>query len=100
MITNYITEDYVDLSVWSNVEVPVGVICACMPSIRSLFARFVPTVFNLTTKGEQSGNSSMQKKANMSITPRPRRHSSKLGNLEDGSFVELVETQSWNQTKA
>jgi hypothetical protein len=90
----------VDLSVWSNVELPVGVICACMPSIRSLFARFVPTIFNLTTKGEPSANSSMPKRVNLSITPKPRRHSSKLGTLDDGSFVELVESKSWNQTKA
>ena len=70
-----------------------------MPSIRSLVARLVPTLFTLTTKGEASGDSSMPKRPNQSITPRPRRYSSKLGNLEDGSFVELVEPQSWSQTK-
>jgi hypothetical protein len=61
----------------------VSVICACTPSIISLVARLVPTLFTLTTKGETSGNSSMPKRPNLSITPRPRRHSSKLGNLED-----------------
>lgn len=35
---------------WSTIEVPVSVICACMPAIRSLFVRILPSVFGSTAR--------------------------------------------------
>ncbi|KAK9416998.1 hypothetical protein SUNI508_09237 [Seiridium unicorne] len=35
--TRNITQDYVEVGYWSTIEVPVGIVCACMPSIRALF---------------------------------------------------------------
>jgi hypothetical protein len=46
-------EDYVEVGYWSTIEVPVGVICACMPAIRSLFSQVFPAMFG-TTRGEKS----------------------------------------------
>ncbi|KAK8137908.1 CFEM domain-containing protein [Apiospora sp. TS-2023a] len=47
------TEDYVEVGYWSTIEVPVGIICACMPAIRSLFSLVFPKVFG-TTRGDKS----------------------------------------------
>lgn len=42
------SEDYVEVGYWSTVEVPVGVMCACMPATRSLFGFALPKVFGST----------------------------------------------------
>ncbi|KAG6359894.1 hypothetical protein INS49_010947 [Diaporthe citri] len=46
--TSNVTQDYVEVGYWSTIEVPVGVICACMPAIRSLIATIFPKVFGTT----------------------------------------------------
>ncbi|KAK9772830.1 putative Extracellular membrane protein CFEM domain-containing protein [Seiridium cardinale] len=48
--TANITQDYVEIGVWSTIEVPVGIICGCMPAMRSLFGRFLPRVFGSSRK--------------------------------------------------
>ncbi|KAI0025390.1 hypothetical protein F4780DRAFT_791020 [Xylariomycetidae sp. FL0641] len=52
--TQNLTQDYVEVGYWSTIEVPVGVICACMPSIRSLFSLAFPRVFGTTRYGGKS----------------------------------------------
>ncbi|KAI3395968.1 hypothetical protein diail_607 [Diaporthe ilicicola] len=57
--TNF-TRDYTATSIWSNVEVYVGIMCACFPQCRTLLTRFGPKVFNSTrgassTKGTKGG---------------------------------------------
>ncbi|OBT73679.1 hypothetical protein VF21_06164 [Pseudogymnoascus sp. 05NY08] len=52
--TTNLTQDYVELGYWSTIEVPVGVICACMPSIRALFRNVFPSIFGTTQKGQSS----------------------------------------------
>lgn len=51
------TEDYVEAGYWSTIEVPVGMICACMPAIRSLFSkmedekrRYAPSPIQITVQ--------------------------------------------------
>ncbi|KAK2607031.1 hypothetical protein N8I77_005740 [Diaporthe amygdali] len=46
--TSNVTQDYVEVGYWSTIEVPVGIICACMPAIRSLIATVFPRVFGTT----------------------------------------------------
>ncbi|KAG8164103.1 hypothetical protein KVR01_006021 [Diaporthe batatas] len=46
--TSNVTQDYVEVGYWSTIEVPVGVVCACMPAIRSLIATIFPKVFGTT----------------------------------------------------
>ncbi|KAH7125892.1 hypothetical protein EDB81DRAFT_730175 [Dactylonectria macrodidyma] len=48
--THNVTQDYVEVGYWSTIEVPVGIICACMPSIRSLFSQIFPKVFGSTQR--------------------------------------------------
>ncbi|KAL1883977.1 hypothetical protein Daus18300_000085 [Diaporthe australafricana] len=60
--TSNVTQDYVEVGYWSTIEVPVGVICACMPAIRSLIATVFPKVFGSTQKrSEYHGMSSSSK---------------------------------------
>lgn len=40
--------DYVMAVLWSGVEVPVAMICACFPAMRRLFVRIFPNVFTTT----------------------------------------------------
>ena len=65
-------EDYVEVGYWSTIEAPVGVICACMPAIRSLFSLVFPQMFG-TTQGDKStyAMSSMGAKSKLS-QPRPK----------------------------
>ncbi|GKT83808.1 CFEM domain-containing protein [Colletotrichum tofieldiae] len=73
--TNNATQDYVEVGYWSTIEVPVGIICASMPAIRSLFSLVFPKVFGTTQRGGKSSyaNLSEQQKA----TPNSQKMSSK-----------------------
>ncbi|ORY70520.1 uncharacterized protein BCR38DRAFT_422325 [Pseudomassariella vexata] len=41
-----LTWDYWSVSLWSTVEIAVGIICACMPSIRLVLVRISPKIFD------------------------------------------------------
>ncbi|KAG7050112.1 CFEM domain-containing protein [Colletotrichum scovillei] len=61
--TSNATQDYVEVGYWSTIEVPVGVICASMPAIRSLFSLVFPKVFGTTQRGKSNyANLSSQQK--------------------------------------
>jgi len=42
------TWDYIAIGYWSTIEINVGIICACMPSIRLLLLRFFPRFMGTT----------------------------------------------------
>ncbi|KAJ5753504.1 uncharacterized protein N7511_007657 [Penicillium nucicola] len=46
---------------WSVIEIDVGIICLCMPAMRSLLSRLFPAVFG-STKGTSRGHTSSQRK--------------------------------------
>ncbi|KAI1658361.1 hypothetical protein F4813DRAFT_46919 [Daldinia decipiens] len=46
--TQNLTQDYVETGYWSTIEVPVGIACACMPAVRSLFSLALPKLFGTT----------------------------------------------------
>ncbi|ENH62838.1 hypothetical protein FOC1_g10006304 [Fusarium oxysporum f. sp. cubense race 1] len=52
--TSNVTQDYVEIGYWSTIEVPVGIICACMPAIRALFGIIFPKVFASTNRSKNS----------------------------------------------
>ncbi|KAK7742221.1 hypothetical protein SLS62_010772 [Diatrype stigma] len=55
------TEDFVEIGYMSTIEVPVGIICACLPAIRSLFSVVFPQIFGSTSprrRGAAAGGSS------------------------------------------
>ncbi|KAI8669647.1 CFEM domain-containing protein [Fusarium keratoplasticum] len=50
--TSNVTQDYVEIGYWSTIEVPVSILCACMPAIRSLFSLVFPKVFGTTARSK------------------------------------------------
>ncbi|KAJ5415564.1 hypothetical protein N7465_004259 [Penicillium sp. CMV-2018d] len=52
--TTNLTWDYVSVGYWSTIECDVGVICACLPAIRSLLRRVSPRFFGDTEPAKSS----------------------------------------------
>ncbi|CCC14859.1 hypothetical protein SMACR_07584 [Sordaria macrospora] len=46
------TKDIVDLCIWSGIEIDVGVICPCLPSMRLLFRKLLPSILGTTDRYE------------------------------------------------
>jgi hypothetical protein len=42
------TWDQADVIHWSNIEINVGIICACMPALRLIFVRMFPKILGTT----------------------------------------------------
>lgn len=80
---NISTEDYVEVGIWSTIEVPVGVMCACMPSIRALFRDIFPGMFGTTNRDRRSMS------VTLSSTPQIKSKSeyANLSKHEHGSSV-------------
>ncbi|OLN88357.1 hypothetical protein CCHL11_00225 [Colletotrichum chlorophyti] len=68
--TNNATQDYVEVGYWSTIEVPVGIVCASMPAIRSLFSLVFPKVFGTTQKSTSSYANLKGQPGQMSNTPK------------------------------
>ncbi|RFU32999.1 hypothetical protein B7463_g3331, partial [Scytalidium lignicola] len=96
--TTNLTQDYTNIGVWSTIEVPMGIICACMPAIRSLFRNIFPTVFSSTTK-DASAASSMPKGSRVTNSSIARQLSSKPKHNDEESFVQLVEMDSRGESR-
>ncbi|KAK1623500.1 CFEM domain-containing protein [Colletotrichum phormii] len=49
------TMDFIDVSVWSTIEICVGIMCACLPSIRMILVKIFPAMSGSTlrSKGRQ-----------------------------------------------
>ncbi|KAJ5743631.1 hypothetical protein N7533_008501, partial [Penicillium manginii] len=56
--TENLTWDYVAIGYWSTIECDVGVICACLPAIRSLLRRVSPKLFGDTEQAKSYGMNS------------------------------------------
>ncbi|KXJ89363.1 hypothetical protein Micbo1qcDRAFT_235195 [Microdochium bolleyi] len=52
-----VTMDFVEIGIWSTIEVSVGIICACMPALRSLLSLAMPQVFGTTNRPTAPGAS-------------------------------------------
>ncbi|KAF4468575.1 CFEM domain-containing [Fusarium albosuccineum] len=109
--TSNVTQDYVEVGYWSTIEVPVGILCACMPAIRSLFSLVFPKVFG-TTRGERSSYANIshpssnplsknsQKSSSKVLSSHPSSHpsirvrtefSTRSAHVDDSSAVELTQ---------
>ncbi|KAF4451295.1 hypothetical protein F53441_5716 [Fusarium austroafricanum] len=112
--TSNVTQDYVEIGYWSTIEVPVGIICACMPAIRALFGLIFPKVFASTNRSRNSY-------ANISRESKPLSHLQKQQGIgaqitieteitrfsrhgDDSSVIELTrmgqEEHTWTDRKA
>ncbi|KAJ5288689.1 hypothetical protein N7478_001719 [Penicillium angulare] len=59
--TTNLTWDYVTIGYWSTIECDVGVICACLPAIRSLLRRVSPKLFGDTENIRSYGANSQSR---------------------------------------
>ncbi|KHN95000.1 uncharacterized protein MAM_07227 [Metarhizium album ARSEF 1941] len=65
------TYDQYPVTLWSAIEVNIGLICTCLPSIRLVLLRIWPRVFGMTTANSSTGNSATgnsQKTSNRSMS--------------------------------
>jgi hypothetical protein len=46
------TWDQSDVALWSTIEVNVGIICACMPTLRHIFMRLIPALAETSGRHE------------------------------------------------
>ncbi|CAI6337607.1 unnamed protein product [Periconia digitata] len=106
--TQNITWDYVEASLWSNIEVQVGIICACMPAIRLGLVRLFPKIRG---SSREASNQSSRRRANFpSISPPIQERSrndisvktsvrvtiaKKPSVSTEGSFVKLVDIERY-----
>ena len=52
------TREFFDVALWSDIEINVGIICACMPSLRLLLVRLFPKILGSTRQyyGKSGGS--------------------------------------------
>ncbi|RYP16733.1 hypothetical protein DL765_004969 [Monosporascus sp. GIB2] len=58
IVTFDTSQDFVEIGYMSTIEVPVGIVCACLPAIRSLFGAVFPRVFESTRHGSTERSTS------------------------------------------
>ncbi|GAD97455.1 predicted protein [Paecilomyces variotii No. 5] len=91
--TSNVTWDYVAIGYWSTIEVHVGVVCACLPAIRSLLVHVFPSVFKGTTNAASKASMSHSGAANSrldgKISQKPKE--------DESDFVPLVDMDNSSQ---
>lgn len=86
-----ITWDYNDAAWWSTVELDVGIVCACLPSLRSLFISMGVKVLG-STKGDSKATGYGSSKNSTSKGLSTEKHGQSVPRRGDESdFIPLVE---------
>ncbi|KAH8652081.1 hypothetical protein BX600DRAFT_527222 [Xylariales sp. PMI_506] len=67
------TWDYTDAVIWTSLEVNVTVIVLCLPTIKVLFARLLPSIFG-STAGTRRTNATHPSRVQTTSTATPRRN--------------------------
>lgn len=91
------TWDLAAFGYWSTIEMDVGVMCACMPALHSLFKRWWPKVFGATTWGKSTGKSGVSgaSASNGGVEGVPGSPK----NTDRKSFIPLVEVVNDNESQ-
>ncbi|KAK7700729.1 hypothetical protein SLS57_012014 [Botryosphaeria dothidea] len=95
--THNLTWDYTAVGYWSTIEIHVGIICACMPAMRSLFMNCMPRVMGQTTKDKSYGATSSGFSHGLSSgnnMPKGSQLSNRPKGDDDGDFIPLVDVES------
>jgi hypothetical protein len=74
--SNNATWEYTEFDMWSTIEINVGIICACMPSLRVLLVRLFPKMLGSSSQQYYNYGSNHYGKPN---TGRSRSRSQPLG---------------------
>ncbi|KAL1987280.1 hypothetical protein VTN96DRAFT_4308 [Rasamsonia emersonii] len=87
--TENLTWDYVPIGYWSTIEVDVGVICACMPAMRSFLFHLFPSVFESTIRDASAsygvGHSQTGSRLDGKISQKPKDAP------DESDFIPLVD---------
>ncbi|KAK2804840.1 hypothetical protein FQN51_001482 [Onygenales sp. PD_10] len=89
--THNLTWDYVELGYWSTIEIHVGIICACMPAMRSLFRRIFPKVFSYTEHSKSGTFGTFNSHEDSMMRSADRLSQAKK--LQESDAVPLVDVQ-------
>ncbi|PGH09595.1 hypothetical protein AJ79_05651 [Helicocarpus griseus UAMH5409] len=92
--THNLTWDYVEMGYWSTIEIHVGIICACMPAMRSLFRKMFPVLFSYTEHPKSGTFGAMSGSREESMMRSAERLSQKPKKLHDSDSVPLVEVET------
>lgn len=57
------TWDHVVPTVWSLIEINIAMICACLPALRALLSRSLPSLFDISHKGSRTLDSTTTTRA-------------------------------------
>lgn len=80
---------------WSTIEVPMGIVCACMPSIRSLFRNAFPAALSSTINDPTGTMTSTLPKISKASNPNSTgRMSIKPKYQDEDTFVPLADMDS------
>lgn len=52
------TGDFVEVGIWSGIEIDIGVVCTCLPSIRILIVRYAPRCMGMGSSADESDHPS------------------------------------------
>lgn len=52
------TGDFVEVGIWSGIEIDIGVLCTCLPSIRILIVRYAPRCMGMGSSADESDHPS------------------------------------------
>lgn len=101
--------DWLEASLWSTIEVEVGLICACMPAIRLGIARIFPKTFGSSADSKQTGANrshgntlrSDWAASRIGVTTSVRvTHARRPQTNDQASFVQLVEIDTDRKSAA
>ncbi|KAL3420446.1 CFEM domain-containing protein [Phlyctema vagabunda] len=83
--------DYVPATYWSAIEADVGIICACMPAIRSLLGSYFPALFDTSISSSGGVNSTPYMPPPPQILSQTHRSRAGLKPGDENHFVQLDE---------
>ncbi|KAK7724765.1 hypothetical protein SLS63_008459 [Diaporthe eres] len=52
------SRDFVEVGIWSGIEIDIGVLCTCLPSIRILIVRYAPRCMGMGSSADESDHPS------------------------------------------
>ncbi|PHH72014.1 hypothetical protein CDD80_4829 [Ophiocordyceps camponoti-rufipedis] len=88
------TWDFFDVGIWSTVEINVGIMCVCMPSLRLLLMRLIPWLSTSNSRTRTYAQSGLYPKSRPKVGPNQILQSTtyavEYGDKEDGDDMRVV----------
>ena len=86
------TWDQWEIAYWSTIEVNIGMICTCLPSLRLIFVRLFPKVLETSVSPSRSGPSVHDTRGQSILRSRPSSNGHGGHYLSD---INLVKGDDW-----